>query len=188
MQVKEKTMTEQIDKKDYNEKIKLLDKYQIGDTYYYIHDNKIKSGEIKEILFNSYIGPFSSLSTKFEIVVSNSGASNIRFTPEKLFDTQKDAIEQFLKDSDVPSELLRDIVLPDEMVFKLKGKEYSKIFIKEAPIETDSNYWDCECERYYIHSINHDVCPVCKARRENAPPSRIGEIKDNRYSLRNKHD
>ena len=41
----------------------------------------------------------------------------------------------------------------------------------------DEQYWDCECERHYIHlKKNRTECPVCGASEENQPDSRITEI------------
>ena len=37
-------------------------------------------------------------------------------------------------------------------------------------------FWDCECERDYIHPCTEQVCPVCKAEREDAPDARIDEV------------
>jgi Zn finger protein HypA/HybF involved in hydrogenase expression len=30
-------------------------------------------------------------------------------------------------------------------------------------VETNPNYWDCECENNYIHAKAHVVCPSCKS-------------------------
>ena len=37
-------------------------------------------------------------------------------------------------------------------------------------------FWDCECELDYIHSCMEDVCPVCKAERDEAPDTRVDEV------------
>jgi len=42
---------------------------------------------------------------------------------------------------------------------------------------TDSNYWDCECDKNYIHSKEEQQCKRCGVKQEDAPDSRTDEIK-----------
>jgi hypothetical protein len=42
--------------------------------------------------------------------------------------------------------------------------------------DTTPLFWDCECERDYIHSCTEQTCPVCKAEREDAPDARVDEV------------
>lgn len=37
-------------------------------------------------------------------------------------------------------------------------------------------FWDCECERNYIHACIEDVCPVCKVTQEESPNARVDEV------------
>ena len=37
-------------------------------------------------------------------------------------------------------------------------------------------FWDCECERDYIHPCTEESCPVCKAEREESPNARVNEV------------
>ena len=37
-------------------------------------------------------------------------------------------------------------------------------------------FWDCECEREYIHSCTEQVCLVCKAEHEDAPDALVDEV------------
>lgn len=37
-------------------------------------------------------------------------------------------------------------------------------------------YWDCECEKDYIHHRCETMCAACEARREDQPQSRINEV------------
>lgn len=37
-------------------------------------------------------------------------------------------------------------------------------------------YWDCECESDFIHSISENICSVCNSEKENNPNSRENEI------------
>lgn len=45
-------------------------------------------------------------------------------------------------------------------------------------IETDPNFWDCECPGTvdYIHPKSQKVCKKCGTRPENQPDSRVSEI------------
>ena len=42
--------------------------------------------------------------------------------------------------------------------------------------ETNSKYWDCECEENFIHSSFKDYCPRCKKVSTDQPDSRQNEI------------
>ncbi len=44
------------------------------------------------------------------------------------------------------------------------------------PFYTCGLFWDCECKDAFIHLFTEDSCPICKARREEQPPSRVNEI------------
>jgi len=44
-------------------------------------------------------------------------------------------------------------------------------------------YWDCECETNYIHHYTKESCPVCGARREDQPPSRVNEVLEAGFAL-----
>lgn len=45
-------------------------------------------------------------------------------------------------------------------------------------VETDDNYWDCECDENYIHKKSVTLfCPVCKMTEDECPDSRPNEIK-----------
>ena len=37
-------------------------------------------------------------------------------------------------------------------------------------------YWDCECEENYIHSVKSEFCRECGSLRENQPNSRSEEV------------
>ncbi len=39
-----------------------------------------------------------------------------------------------------------------------------------------AEYWDCECERDYIHHNSVDECHRCGARRDDMPDSRQSEV------------
>lgn len=52
-------------------------------------------------------------------------------------------------------------------------------------VDITLDYWDCECEKEYIHTIIDDECPVCKARREDMPNSIKSEVvTENMYKHR----
>lgn len=42
--------------------------------------------------------------------------------------------------------------------------------------ETTPEFWDCECEKDYIHSKTEPICDVCGALAEDQPDSRLYEI------------
>ena len=42
--------------------------------------------------------------------------------------------------------------------------------------ETTPEYWDCECEKDYIHSKTVPICDGCGTLPENQPDSRLYEI------------
>lgn len=43
-------------------------------------------------------------------------------------------------------------------------------------IELTDEYWDCECEKGFIHRRSQESCPVCKAEQEDQPDSRVSEV------------
>ncbi len=68
---------------------------------------------------------------------------------------------------------------------KNKNKSEVKFTINEkseriqelGEIKINLEYWDCECEQNYIHSIKEDFCKTCKTLQEDSPNSRCDEIK-----------
>jgi hypothetical protein len=40
----------------------------------------------------------------------------------------------------------------------------------------NDNYWDCECEHDFIHTVEKNDCSVCRAIKEEQPNSRNNEI------------
>ena len=42
--------------------------------------------------------------------------------------------------------------------------------------ELSSDYWDCECSDKYIQSNSVEVCPICKANRDEQPDSHQSEV------------
>ncbi len=43
-------------------------------------------------------------------------------------------------------------------------------------MDTNPNYWDCDCDINYIHPKTVPVCPRCEARAETQPDARQEEI------------
>ncbi len=43
-------------------------------------------------------------------------------------------------------------------------------------IDLTNEYWDCECEKNYIHLISQNSCPICKAEERDQPDSRVSEV------------
>lgn len=50
-------------------------------------------------------------------------------------------------------------------------------------IELTDVYWDCECEKDYIHLRSQESCPVCKAEQEDQPNSRVSEVLKNGFVI-----
>ena len=50
-----------------------------------------------------------------------------------------------------------------------------------------SEYWDCECEKNYIHAHSEKKCCICGAFRSDQPLSRINEVVAIGLSLKQKY-
>lgn len=71
---------------------------------------------------------------------------------------------------------------------KLTEKQFLKIFpghslhfndlrITQDHFETSLHFWDCDCEKNYIHNKKEKLdCDKCGSREEDMPDSRINEI------------
>ena len=46
---------------------------------------------------------------------------------------------------------------------------------------TTSLFWECSCERSYIHPHTQLECPTCSDHSDQAPPARLSEVM--RYAL-----
>ena len=46
-----------------------------------------------------------------------------------------------------------------------------------------NQYWDCECERNFIHPVEIVMCPVCGSDKDDQPDSRINEVLQLGFSL-----
>ncbi|MBI1793442.1 MAG: hypothetical protein HYR70_04540 [Chloroflexi bacterium] len=57
---------------------------------------------------------------------------------------------------------------------------------KCGDIFTTPLFWDCECERDYIHACLEEACPVCKAAQEESPDARVDEVFRHSSGLNNK--
>ncbi len=42
-------------------------------------------------------------------------------------------------------------------------------------------FWDCECERGYIHPCTEGRCAVCSILQEDAPDARVDEVLNEKY-------
>jgi hypothetical protein len=45
-----------------------------------------------------------------------------------------------------------------------------------SEIQINPNFWDCECEKNYIHPKTQKECAICGAKSEDMPDSRQNEI------------
>ena len=60
---------------------------------------------------------------------------------------------------------------------------HDELIVEVRPI-LNADYWDCECEQYYIHKktrspaimINTGACPICNAVEADQPDSHAKEI------------
>ena len=43
-------------------------------------------------------------------------------------------------------------------------------------VELTDEYWDCECEKDFIHLRSQESCLICKAEQEDQPDSRVLEV------------
>lgn len=43
-------------------------------------------------------------------------------------------------------------------------------------ITLNLDYWDCECEKNFIHPINQQYCDICGSDQEDSPSSRENEV------------
>ncbi len=50
-------------------------------------------------------------------------------------------------------------------------------------IELTTEYWDCECEKNYIHLRSEESCPVCQALQEDQPNSHVSEVLQNEFVI-----
>lgn len=46
----------------------------------------------------------------------------------------------------------------------------------KMPEITDKRFWDCECEKNYIHEKAIELCNICGATRETQPDSHAKEV------------
>jgi len=58
----------------------------------------------------------------------------------------------------------------------IKGMTYDAASLKDVPLLLTDMYWDCECKSNYIKPSDLDECPICDARREEQPDSRVNEV------------
>lgn len=43
-------------------------------------------------------------------------------------------------------------------------------------VACNENFWDCECQRDYIHPATEASCPCCQAAFVESPPAREDEV------------
>lgn len=55
---------------------------------------------------------------------------------------------------------------------------------KTCTIKTNPNFWDCECERDYIHTKHVNLCLNCGHTQEDMPDSRQDEIDKIKLNIR----
>lgn len=190
----------------YFELMKLFKEYAVGKTYYIIQDNKIKPVYIYECQFK-YHDPFAdkenSTALSVELRILGLINNNIKpVFPNELYETREQAAEAFLDENDIPKKLVEVLNPPkpkttvSDLIEKLQivdpaidlgFKGFSQALrlitnsIERQTAETHDDFWDCECERKYIHSATQTQCPKCGALAEFQPSSRIDEIESSEH-------
>jgi len=188
------------DKTEFFETLKLVQEYQVGNEYYFLDNNVIRRGNVQKVEVEFYDHGMkrtvdNEMSTKFKLTLCT-GSSSVVKGHENLFKTKAEAGFAFLKDNDVPSELLQ-VIFPDKKTTTVQAliEKLSTIdpdldleddfwdFLKEVESRYVRNlaagrnpYWDCECKTNYIHSNDIKRCTVCNSRRENCPDSHVEEM------------
>lgn len=61
-------------------------------------------------------------------------------------------------------------------ITNLMGIMLMKGIMKLKDEELDPLFWDCECEKNYIHPKTHAMCPYCGAWAKDQPDSRVEEV------------
>jgi len=71
----------------------------------------------------------------------------------------------------IKPEFLGDFVCEEEL------SDMGRDFYDQATCgPTSKGYWDCNCEKNYIHANNERKCKVCGALRDESPNSRYDEV------------
>jgi hypothetical protein len=188
------------DKKEFIEKLKQLQKYMVGDRYFFISNNKISAGLVQKVAFECEDRGIRcttkrSYTTEFKIVLW-SGGSTIGLYPHQLFETKEQAAEFFLNENKVDHEVIK-VKEPESNKKKVKdllclletldqeadiSNRYEYILnslgrLLYRDIVTTSEYWDCACEKEYIHVSEEKQCNICGLTREQGSDAIVKEIK-----------
>lgn len=59
---------------------------------------------------------------------------------------------------------------------QIKQKEYQRMGTIYSYSFTTDKYWDCECEKDYIHPKSQDICSRCGVNKDEMPDSRVDEV------------
>jgi hypothetical protein len=190
------------DKTQLSEVMKALQKYQVGNKYYYMTGGKIIQGHVYEVNFKVYDHGMThttknELSINFNIIMQYSSGSHLNVPLHCLFETREEAAEQFLKDNDVPAELLR--VLKKESTKTVKNLIQNIIENVDPETDLEEGYWEiakiveqaykkkigfqkittdfwlCRCNENYINPSSLEWCEICEATREESPPLEYGK-------------
>lgn len=186
------------DKRDFFDAIQQMYTFQVGKEYYFLFNGKITKGVVCETKMCVrdpgliHITP-NRLTVGLDVIMKH-GERTDRISVNKLFESREEAAEHFLRENDVPSELLK--VLKQEkpkttvadLIAKLQDvdpeldlagdfwKVLNPITRRILPVETTDKYWDCECDVKYVHPVSHYFCKVCGVDREGSPSSKLSEV------------
>lgn len=193
------------DKEKFYTALKNCAKYQVGDEYYFLSSGKIIHGMVNEVTFRSYDhGMVCTTQRRLTIdvkIVLVYGAGKFAIPPHQLYETREEAADQFLKDNDVPAELLKVLKVEKpkttvgDLIEKLQrfnpktdlGESFNSALnpvIKKAVYGLDEDgdplvdcFWRCECvgERF-VHHHSEEWCPECETAKEDQPKAFRSQI------------
>jgi len=125
--------------------LKLLTKYRVGDTYYFIGENKILKGLIGEVWCKFYDYGMTHtaqrhLTADYKIILLHSH-NQYDLKPNQLYKTKEEAADSFLQANDVPAELLKVLKKKDNT---RTVKNLIQNILDNVDPETDleENYWE----------------------------------------------
>jgi hypothetical protein len=194
------------DMSKYFEAMKLFKEYPVGKTFYMLNDNKIKPVLIYESMFK-YNDPFpdkhDSYTLNIQVRLTGKVNNNLKTVfPDELYETREQAAEAFLEKNDIPKKLVEVLNPPKsrttvgDLIEKLQIidpaidlglKGFTQALkpitnsVEKQTYATHDDFWDCECERKYIHPVIQTQCLKCGALAEFQPSSRIDEIESGEH-------
>ena len=72
---------------------------------------------------------------------------------------------------------MEEIINMESTVWHDSLNEHGERIQDIGDIVLNLDYWDCECDNNYIHSIFQQSCDVCGCDQEERPSSRENEVR-----------